>query len=127
MSNTISFEDARQAGIILPSHYFVTTAPKNRQVNLSGRETGSEGTQEFTLDAGESHLWQMNAEFKLLGETTKKELTLCDVDGFMCGTDAMNRLIRELYDMPNVFEMSKACAYQKRTISSLIPKRHINS
>ena len=127
MSNTISFEDARQAGIILPSHYFVTTAPKNRQVNLSGRETGTKEKQVFTLDAGEGHLWQMNAEFKLLGETIPKKLILYGRDGSIHGSDSMNRLGRELYDMPNVFEMSKACAYQKRTISSLIPKRHINS
>ena len=114
MSNTITFEDARQEGIILPDHYLEVTAPRSRKVIMTEKETGFEKTQKFTVKSGKKHLWRISEDFKLLGNPTKEGLTLCGHVGFEQGPNTMNRIIRELYDMSNVFEKTKACSLPEK-------------
>ena len=114
---TITFKDATQDGIILPEHYILTTTPKDRRVIVTKNETGFKGTQKFTLEAGKPQLWRLGQEedgLKLWGEPTKEELTLCGQDGFQRGPDTMHRVIRELYDMPDILETAQSCSLPEK-------------
>ena len=114
---TITFKDATQDGIILPEHYILTTTPEDRRVLVTKNETGFKETQKFTLEAGKTQLWRLEQEedgLKLWGEPTKEELTLCGQDGFQRGPDTMHRVIRELYDMPDILETAQSCSLPEK-------------
>lgn len=114
MSNTITFEDARQEGIILPDHYLEVTAPRSRKVIVTEKETGFEKKQKFTVEEGERHLWRLTEDFKLWGKPTKVNLTLRGHAGFEYGPDIMHRIIRELHDNPGTFEEAKSCSLPEK-------------
>lgn len=114
---TITFEAAVRDGIILPNHYIAVAGTKDRQVIVTEKETGIKKTQKFTLAAEERGLWRLEqdeGELKLWGEPTKDKLTLCGLVGFKQGPDTMHRIIRELYDMPGIFETAGACSLTEK-------------
>lgn len=114
MAKTITFEDALDAGVIRQGDYFVTTTPKDRQVILTAQETGFRDKQSFKIEAGEAKLWRLEEELKMWGEPTKEKLTLYGKDGFIQGIDAMQKVARELYDLPDVFAEVQACGLPEK-------------
>lgn len=114
MSKTITFKDAKEAGIFLPGHYLAITAPKDRKVIVTEEETGVRETQIFEIKEGERLLLQMTEDCKLWGNPTKEELTLFGQDGFVQGPDTMHRVIRELYDIPGVVETAQSFSLSEK-------------
>lgn len=115
MLGTITFEDARQEGIIKPGDYFVTTAPKDRNVIVTRVETGFDENQKFKNKAGAQKLWRLENGLTMLGEPTKETLTLKGREGFEQGPNAMERVARELYSITDIFEQVRSCSLQERT------------
>lgn len=114
MPNTITFEDAKREGIILPGHYFAITVPEDRVVTANEKETGVKGIQKFIVEAGQRQLWRLNEELILQGKPTKEDLVLRGWNGILRAPNTMHRIIRELYDIPGVFEMARACSLPEK-------------
>lgn len=115
MSKTITFVEAQKAGIILPDHYIMTTAPKSSQAIINEEETGFEEQQKFTIEEGEVNLWRVNENFILWGEPTKQKLVLKGKTGDEQGVPAIHKLLKELYAEFSIFEQIYSCCFPKRS------------
>ncbi len=113
MSKTITFKDAKQEGIIFPGQYVMVTMPKSRKVAITKEDTGVAGIQRFELEQ-EQIRFRLEEGLKMWGEPTRKSLMLGGKIGFEQGPDTMNKVIRELYELPKIFEMAKNCSLPEK-------------
>lgn len=121
MSMLITFEEALKEGKIHLGDYFVTTAYRDSRVIVPESITGSDEEQYFETRIGTRCLWRLDEEIKMVGEPTKKELTLRGQEGFERGINTINRVAKELYEVMRVFEQVQSCAFPKEnyTLSEL--------
>lgn len=119
MSRTITFADAAEQGIIQKGHYFVTVMSKDRKIILNRKETGYR-PQELRCIRGAEKLWRLETGLKLWGEPTKEKLILKGKTGFEQGIYTIDRVAREMYELPNVFEACQSLALPQKEYEGLI-------